>query len=170
MKKNEFEIDLEIDPNQLDVEAAKQGELFFKWAEKCVVAKKEVDNTKFRLEFLMAKIESKARTDPDAFGLKKITEASIAAAVKTSAEYLEAYEEWLSMKSNAALLDKAVEAMEQKKRMIESLITLHGQKYFAGPSVPRDLCSAWSNYKDDRSKKVIQKTKMRRRTKPEGSE
>jgi len=52
MKKNEFELDLEIDVTQLDVTAATQAEKFFKWAEQSVEAKKEMDMSKFRLDVL----------------------------------------------------------------------------------------------------------------------
>lgn len=163
MKKNEFEKDLEIDVSQLDVAAGMQAETFFKWAELSVAAKKEVDASKFRLDTLQAQLASRARTDPESFGIQKVTEAAIDVAVRTSAVYLEAYEVWLEAKAESALLDKAVEALEQKKAMIEKLIVLHGQQYFAGPSVPRDLVSAWETVKGKRAESVMEKTKIRTR-------
>lgn len=163
MNKSEFELDLEIDPTQLDVEAGLQGELFFKWAEKSVKARKKMDQTKFQLEVLIATSGNRARMDPDSFGIQKVTEGSIDTAVKMSPEYKEAYEEWLNAKSNSALYDRAVEAMEQRKRMLEVLITLHGQQYFAGPSVPRNLAEAWKEKKKTRSNSIRKKTKLRRR-------
>jgi len=163
MQKSEFEQDLAIDPNELDVQCAGQGELFFKWAEKSVEAKKEADQAKFRMEVLFSQLSNKARKDPASFGLEKLTEAGITTAVKISAEYQEAYEEWIDAKSAADMLGKAVEAMEQKKRMLEVLITLHGQQYFAGPSVPRNLVDAWNDKKEARSSNVKKKTKIRRR-------
>ena len=163
MNKSEFEQDLAIDPLQLDVHAGLQGELFFKWAEKEVAARQNADEAKFRLEVLTAQLDSQARLDPDSFGIQKVTEGSIATAVKTSDQYQEAYEEWLEARGEAALLAKAVEAMEQKKRMIEVLITLHGQQYFAGPSIPRNLAEAWKDEMEKREKNVRQKTPLRRR-------
>ena len=165
MKRSEFEKDLQIDPAQLDVMAGLQGELFFKWAEKSVKARTNVDAAKFRLEVLYATVSNKVRLDPDRFGVSKITESSVDTAVKISPEYMEAYEAWLEARGESSLLDRAVEAMEQKKRMIEVMITLHGQEYFAGPSVPRNLTEAWSEMKTERSKEVSKKTKLRRRSK-----
>lgn len=170
MERNEFEQDLAIDPNELDVQAAMQGELFFKWAEKSVNAVKKQDAAKFRLEVLGAKLSNKARKDPASFGLDKVTDKAIDMAVKISAEYQEAQEEWFSAKSNADMLKEAVKAMEQKKRMLEVLITLHGQQYFAGPAVPRNLVEAWNDKKSDRSENVKKKTKLRRRKRGNASE
>ena len=115
MDKNEFEKDLEIDPDQLDVMAALQGELFFKWAEKAAAAKANVDECKFRLEVFTAKLAARARTDPESFGLQKVTEAAIDTAVKTSQKYQEAYEEWIQARADSALLEKAVEALDDRQ-------------------------------------------------------
>jgi len=165
MDRNDFQDDLVIDPNELDVQAAKQGELFFKWAEKAALAKAKVDETKLRLEVCAAEVSSKVRTDPGKYGLSKVTEAGVETAVKESSEYREAYEDWIKARANSGLLDKAVEAMEQKKRMIEVLITLHGQSYFAGPAVPRNIAEAWLKEKEGRGKRVVDKTKKRLRKK-----
>lgn len=165
MKKSEFEKDLEIDVDQLDIMAASQGELFFKWAEKATEAKAEVEQAKFRLEICISRISNDVRKNPKDYEVEKVTNDSVDVAVKSTEEYQEAYTEWLEAKKEADLISNAVSAMEQKKRMIESLITLHGQQYFAGPSVPRSLSDAWKEAKKDREKKVVEKTEMRRRMK-----
>lgn len=165
MKTDEFELDLKIDPEQLDVEAGMQGELFFKWASKATRAKSKVDRKKFALDILYSTLMSKARKNPESFGLAKVTENALDSAVKSSAKYQEAYEEWLDAKESSSLYDRGVEAMEQKKRMIEVLITLHGQQYFAGPAVPRDLNAAFKDAQEKRSKDVKEKVQIRRRKK-----
>ena len=163
MKKNEFEADLEIDVTALDLAAATQAEKFFKWAEQAAEAKKEMDMSKFRLDVLYAQLQTRARTDPESFGIQKVTEAAIDTAVKVSASYREAYEKWLEAKAESIIMDEAVEAFQHKKRMIELLVTLHGQQYFAGPSVPRNLVEAWEKMKNKRGAKVIEQTKLRKR-------
>jgi hypothetical protein len=47
--------------------------------------------------------------------------------------------------------------------MIELLVTLLGQQYFAGPSVPRNLVEAWEKMKSKRGAEVMEKTKLRKR-------
>jgi len=162
--KNDFEQDLEINPNELDVQASMQAEIYFKWAEKAVKARERLDRAKFQLEVSQATLSSQARVDPDSFGITKVTKTGLDAAVKSHPDYVEAYEEYLKAKSSSALMDKAADAMEQKKRMIEVLITLHGQQYFAGPSVPRNLSEAWKEAKEKTSARVLEKQKAKIRT------
>ena len=162
-ERNDFMSNLEIDPTQLDVECGMQGELFFKWAEKSTEARALVDTEKFRAEVLLMQLAGQARSDPGSFGLVKVTEAAVQEAVKTHPDYIEAYERYLEARAASGILEKAVEAMEQRKRMLESLISLHGMQYFAGPSVPRDLVAAWNERKADREEKVVKKTKLRKR-------
>ncbi|RLF30294.1 MAG: hypothetical protein DRN14_00115 [Thermoplasmata archaeon] len=163
MEKNEFESDLKIDPNYLEVEAGRQGELFFKWAERAVEAKERADHAKLKMDVLEAKLSSKARLDPDSFGIAKVTEGSIAAAIKIHPEFLEAQEEHISARADFHMLERAVEAMEQRKRMIEILVTLHGQQYFAGPSVPHNLVDAWKEVTSKRKEAVAKKQVARAR-------
>ena len=146
MDRSQFDIDKTIDPGQLDVEAVQQAGLFFKYAEESVKAKAQVDRMKMALDVMEAKLQAEVRESPEKFGLVKVTEAAIAAAVKTSTRYTDAYDAFLKAREVSGLVDVAREAMEQKKRMIEVLVTLHGQQYFAGPSVPRNLVDAWQEH------------------------
>ena len=145
-----FHADQKLDPTQLDLAAALQGELFFYWAEQAVAARRMVDHTKLALELEENRLSLECRQDPESFGLTKATEAAITAAIKVNKEYQIASTALMDARHESNLLDAAVSAMEQRKRMIEVLITLHGQQYFAGPSVPRDLGAAWSKHQEDR--------------------
>lgn len=165
MDRSEFEEDLEIDPNQLDVQAATQGDIYFKWAKRAVFAHKQMDRLKLKLDVLTSTLSNKIRLNPDTYGIDRVTEGAIDCAVKTSGEYLEIYEQVTESRYECSLLDKAVDALEQRKRMIECLITLHGQEYFAGPVTPRNLTKIWKDMKEHRTKSVIRKTKIRKRNK-----
>lgn len=166
MDNDEFKKDLAIDPNQLDVEAGMQGELFFKWSEAYVDARHEFDMAKLQLEVLEAEMGSKIRLDPKAHGLTKSTEAAIKEAIIASPDYEDAYLKFIRARTNYSLLEKAVNALEQKKRMIECLVTLHGQQYFAGPAVPRDLAAAWQDMVRTRERGVNEKMRSKVRRKP----
>jgi hypothetical protein len=155
MEKNTFEKDLEIDPAQLDVEAAMQGETFFKYAEALAEARAEVDQIKLRVSTVEARLASTIRKDPKGHGVTKPTEGAITAAVHLHYKYIDAQEKLIEAKKTAGILEAAVDAMEQRKRMIEVLITLHGQQYFAGPSVPRNLVAAFSERKKRNESKSI---------------
>lgn len=147
MDRNEFDRDQRIDPEQLDVECLRQAELFFKWSERACRAREHLEKQKLRLEILEADLLHRCRRKPQRFGLTKSTEGAIAAAVRRSPEYMDASDDLLKAKNDSAILDRAVATMEMKKRMLESLIQLHGQQYFAGPTTPRNLPSEWERKK-----------------------
>lgn len=146
MDTTELQNDRTIDPGNLDVEVVRQADVFFKWAERSIEAKAHADALEFKLDVLEAKLQMRCRDDPDAFGVKNVTETAIKSAVLASDKYGAAYREWNKAKAAASLLSSAVSAMEQRKRMLELLVTLHGQQYFAGPSVPRDLVAEWQEH------------------------
>jgi hypothetical protein len=163
MDLEKFERDRVIDPNQLDVAAVTQGDLFFRWAEQAVAAQIELDQAKLKLELVETRLQMECRSNPENFGLAKVTEQGVATAVRAHRDYAEAYKEFLAAKENSLLLGKAVEAMEQRKRMIEVLTTLHGQQYFAGPSVPRDLGACYKEYREGVGTSAASRQQPRRR-------
>jgi hypothetical protein len=149
-----FRQDRTIDPGQLDVECVRQADAFFDWSELAVKARGKADRLKLRLETTQAALELECREKPENFGLKKVTEAAVKAAVLCSERYLESSNEYFDAKEESALLDAAVKAMDQKESMLKELIKLHGQQYFAGPSVPRDLVSNWRDIQAKREERV----------------
>jgi hypothetical protein len=140
----EFEKDRGIDPEALDVECVRQAEVFFKWAERAVVSRGKVDRVKLRAEVCEATLQLSCRKNPEAFGIEgRATDASISAAVQTHKDYLEMQAKYFKARDESAMLEKVVMAMEMKKKMLENLVVLHGQQYFAGPSTPRNLGKVW---------------------------
>jgi hypothetical protein len=163
----EFDFDKRIDPDALDTECLRQADVYFKWAERAIEARGEADRLKLKLDTLVAELEIDVRKDPRKYKLDKVTDASAKAKVLSSSEYIEAHERYFSARDDAALLDKATAAMEMKKRMIETLVTLHGQSYFAGPSAPRNLKEAWMKQQEAVADRVNKKQlKIVRRRSP----
>lgn len=146
MDLKRFEDDRKIDPSALDLVAATQSEVFFFWAQKSVQARMSQDRAKLAFELVVSRLKLSARTSPQDFGLSKVTEGGLDEVVKTHKEFVAAQEVYLNAHEESLLLDWAVQALEQRKRMIEVLVTLHGQQYFAGPSVPHDLVENWNAY------------------------
>lgn len=157
-QRSDFEADRQIDPEALDVECCHQVDLTMKWSELAVDARSLVERRKFELDTRQAEIELKIRTKPDRYGLpEKPTEGAIRAALQVDGDFQEASEKLLDAKKDSMWLDRAVDAMDMKKRMLEELIKLHGLQYFAGPSAPRDLASEWNARKEAREKRVQSK-------------
>ena len=148
MDLNRFQQDKEINPSQLDLECTLQADRFFHWAKAAVAASHEVDRARLYLDAISAQLEVACRQNPGNFGLVKATDAAVDAGIKNHLKYQEAVEQLNEARKDSKLLDAAVSTLEQKKRMLEMLVVLHGQQYFAGPSVPRDLVSTWKKHQD----------------------
>lgn len=157
MSDNEFDDDKKIDPEQLDVEAATQAELFFKWAERYVESEGAMDRAKTRMEAIEARLSLRVRKHPEEYGLDKVTDPSVKQVVLCDDKYKEAKEDYHKKKETCRWMEEARWAMEQRKRMIEILVTLHGQQYFAGPSTPRDLVSAYKENSQRREERANEK-------------
>lgn len=162
-QERELRKDRKIDAEGLDVECLDQVDLFCKWAERSIGAKALVEDLKLSLEAKQAELDLRIRKRPEKHGLEKLTEAGVKAAVLNHPEFLKARKKFNRARDEAAYLDTAVSAMEMKKRMIEQLIVLHGQQYFAGPSVPRDLGKMWQLAQKQSEKRVTEKVLQIRR-------
>lgn len=137
MKLN-FEKDLQIDADNLDVEFLRQPSLYMQYAEESANAKDRLSRAKETLEVVRAETDFKVRDNPAAFGVLKITEDAISAAILRSDEYKKANENYLSAKHAADLFQAAVIAMDQRKTSLEQLARLTIAGYCAMPSEPHD--------------------------------
>jgi len=166
MDTNEFAQDRTIDPNELDIEAIRQADVYYKWAQRAIEARVKTDKLKLRLDVTEASLASQCREKPESFGIARVTESAITAAVKSHDSYVKALLKLIHARERQMLLDRAVDALEQRKRMIEVLVTLHGQQYFAGPSIPKDLIKRYKEYQANASANSLndtQKAKLKKR-------
>lgn len=154
-----FEQDRKIDPEALDVEVTQQADLFFKWAERYAKATSAVEMGKVNLDALEARLQLRCRMFPAEFNLVSVTETSIKAAVLMHEDFIAQQAKYHGLKADKIVLEKVVETLDMKKRMLELLVTLHGQEYFAGPSSPRDLASIWNkkNIAGERQNQTVRK-------------
>lgn len=165
MNLDELEIDRRIEPDQLDVECIQQADLFFKYSLRAIEAKKEVERQEFELDTYEAKLQMQCRRSPGDFGLDNVTESGVKSAVKCHDKFHKRAMALIDAKEEMAVLQAAVTTMDMKKRMLESLITLHGQQYFAGPAIPRNIADNWNNAKKRNSETVLKLQKKNLRTK-----
>ena len=147
-----YEDDLRIDEDALDVEWLDQPNLMQKYVRISAQADKRVDVAKEALEYCQAELEMQIRADPESFGVEKITDKSVSAAILIQEEYQEKQKELIEAKFEAKVANGAVKSMDQRKVALENLVKLHGQSYFAGPKVPRDLSDEWQ--KREKQKRV----------------
>jgi len=142
-----YEDDLRIDEDALDVEWLDQPSLMQKYIRVTAEADKVLDEAKEALEYCEAELEMGIRADPESYGVEKVTDKSVKSAILIQEEHQELSKAVIQAKFEAKIASGAVKSTEQRKTALENLVKLHGQGYFAGPSVPRDLSFEAKNKK-----------------------
>jgi hypothetical protein len=145
---------LVIDKYNLDQEWEEQATLYFDLAVNLADARAAVDRAKAELDLVEAEADKDVRLHPEKYGVEKITEASVKAAVLASKQRRAAYEDWVVAKHDAAVADAAVSACDHRKRALEKEVDLFLANYFARPRTDRDSAEAL----DDRRKRKARGT------------
>lgn len=148
---------LEIDEGALDREWVRQPKLYFKFAMRLALARSEFDEAKADFELVKADLDSAIRDDPTEYGLKKLTEPGVVAAMPRQGQYIKALQDINEKRRAQGILEAAVTALEHKKRALEKLVDLHGQEYFSTPRAPANSREAVDNME-----KQAARTKRRR--------
>ena len=130
--------DVDIDENSLDVAWLEHARLMMKYCRKAAEAHRDMDLAKERLDLTRAQLDQAIRAEAGQ-GEKKMTEASVNAAILMHPEYQAASTAYIDSKFENDVAAAAVRAFDHRKSALENLVRLHGASYFAGPSVPRNL-------------------------------
>lgn len=146
-----FEQDVRINPNALDVEWLRQAALYQRYAAEAARARDIRDRAKERVDVVMAEMNHAIRNDPAQYGLgEKPTKDAVEAAVLQSRPYTQANDNFLQRKLEAELVQAAVIALDQKKSSLENLVKLMIAGYFAAPKEPRNLAEEWARLEETR--------------------
>jgi len=148
----EPELILDIDKNLLDDEWLNQPKLYYNWALQLEDARLELDNAKAEFDVVQSEIDLDIRTNPEDYGelpkdvvdKGKITEKMVAAVLIMQKGYKEAQQTVFEAKHRVGVLQAAVTALDQRKKALEKLVDLHGQKYFAIPRASENSKEAMS--------------------------
>jgi hypothetical protein len=143
MSELNWQNDVTIDVDALDIQWAKQASLFGEYCMEQAKARASLDTIKERLDVKVAGLGLKIRSNPATFGLDKVTEASVQAVILLDPECAKLREEIAVAQYELEVMGAAVRAIDQKKSALENLVRLQGQNYFAGPSVPREIGKEW---------------------------
>lgn len=156
----DYEKDVNIDPNSLDVEWLEQPNLMLKYGRIAAQTKLDMDKAKEKLEVVKAELDKDIRLNPEKYDIAKLTESVVASTILLQPEYKEASEAYIEATYEFNMARYAVQAISDRKDALENLVKLHGMQYFAGPSVPRDLSKEWGA--KQKQKKVDSKIRMQR--------
>lgn len=120
-----------INPRALHVEVAHQPQMYFDaamWASRAVVAEKR---TKIEVERIRAVVAQEIRVSPASFGIDKITEKAVEAAVELDKRVVERVNEWLGMmqETNDAIALRS--AFDHRRDMVKEECRLYAGDYFS---------------------------------------
>ena len=141
MENNEFDFeqDLAIDPSRLDEEWLAHPVVYMKYCNALTDITQERDKQKEKLEVVKAELDRDIRSDPEKFGLAKITEGAISSVLILQPKYKDAQEELNNLTYQVNMIGNAVKAFEHRKKALEAMVDLYINQYWAGPKEPRNL-------------------------------
>jgi len=159
-----YEKDIHIDEAALDIEWLEQASLAIKYGKIWADCQKKLTEAEELIKVTKAELIQKANEDPDkclGIGIKP-TGPNIEAYYRTHEKHTKAKKDWVAAQYELNMASVAKNEISfTRKAALEGLVTLHGQQYFAGPSVPRDI----EQEREQKEKKVdtgIGKTLTRR--------
>ena len=158
-----FEEDIRIDEDALDIEWLNQPRLMLKYSKISAEAKMEMLLRKENLDLVKADLDKEIRSDPEKFGVVKITETAVSNTIISHKLYKEANTAYLQAQYEADIAKGSLSAVEHKKDALENLERLFGQNYFAGPQVPRDLSYEWQQTQKQKTTNESVSKVMRRK-------
>lgn len=157
-----YGIDIKIDESALDVEWLKQADLAVKWGKHWAKCQDELDRAEENVKYIRSKIIEELAED----SAKLPTGLLIESHYRTHKKHIKAKERWLDAlkaANEADIIKKEISIT--RKAALQHLVTLHGQHYFAGPNVPRELTQEVINTdKQKKSNKGVA-SKMNRKKK-----
>lgn len=162
----DYENDVSLDEDSLDVEWLEQAGLALKYGRHVADLRLEAKQLDERKKVVRSELIKEANAQPEACtGKVKPNAADIEAYYYRHPRYQETVNELLEKQHELELAEVAKnEIAFTRKAALENLVRLHGQQYFAGPSVPRDLSQ--ERQKRAKQKNVDKNVKVgsRRRT------
>lgn len=132
---------LEIDPLALDVELQEHPSQYGYWADTAAKAQRKVDEAKVDLESTRSKIDREIRLNPEDYGLEKVTDRAVGAAVDGQPECKAAQKKLIDAKFESNLANGRVNALEHRKRALSLLVELWIREYYSerSRSVDKEL-------------------------------
>jgi hypothetical protein len=156
MSELNYEKDIRISEGDLDLEWLSQAELAIKYGRIWAVAQRKLTLAEENIKVIRAELIAEANEDPKKCCKKeKPNAADIEAYYRTHPDHKQAKEEWVQAQYECNMAEVAKNEFSfTRKAALENLVQLHGQNYFAGPKVPRNL-SKERDEKEERQKRVI---------------
>lgn len=164
MPELNYEEDLEINPDALDVECLRQPTLFYRYSAHEADCKRTLAEAHEDLKTIRSELIMEARQD------KSIKNAQqLEAYYRTDPRYIKVKDKMIQAEYEANMASTAVWAFNTRKAQLENLVKLALADYFARPAEPRNLSEEVDKTKE-REQATTEarsraKSRMKRRTK-----
>ena len=158
-----YEQDMRIDESSLDVEWLEQASLAMRYGKHYAQCKRELAEAEERIKVIRSELVKKANEDPEGCCDKEKPNAGdIEAYYRNHARHKKAKAEIIELTFELDIAEIAKNEISfTRKAALEALVTLHGQQYFAGPKIPRNLSEERQKKQENIDKKVS--THLRRK-------
>lgn len=158
MQRN-YEEDLQINKDALEIEWEKQAMIYFYWAKKEAEALEVKERANQKLSIVQAEMDAKIRSSPADYGLAdKTTETAIKNVLSNSQEYLAAENDVIEKNKIARILAAAVKAFDHKKTGLTKLSDLWlGSYWSSSGGAPREMKAEISGRKGEEIRQGLNK-------------
>lgn len=157
----DYQKDVSIDESSLDLEWLDQPSLMMKYGSHRAGLIRELDQAEENIKIIRSDLIRKANLDPDKYlgeGIKP-TAPVVEAFYRNNPKHKEAKQKYIDLQYEVNMAWVATNAIDAKKVSLENLVKLHGQQYFAGPKMPRDLRKEREIKQEDANRGVGSKLK-----------
>lgn len=137
-EERKFKEDVKVS-RDLESEWEKQASLYMYYSEQWADAVFERDKLKEQLDVTRAEADKEIRDSPEEFGLSKVTESAISAAIVLHDKVREAILNLNEANRNMNILSAAREAMAHKKKALEMLVNIRLSGNSAEPKVGKEF-------------------------------
>lgn len=162
-----FEKDILIDEGALEVEWVNQPALAMSYGVELAKAFRTFQKAEERVKLVKAELTNMLLDDPSEYlePDQKPTGPVIEAFYRNHERHKEAKEEWVQAQYDLKIAEIAQkEISTTRKAALQNLVTLHGQNYFAGPSMPRDISFEVKRKRNDTAETNVRIGKRMKRT------
>jgi len=145
MTELDFNRDMAINPDCLDVECLDHANLYIRYSNAAIHAARIAKRAAEKKKTIRSKLTKEANKDPKGCGIEKVTGPNVEAYYRDHDDYKDAVNELIDAEYEADMLKGAVESFGyQRKEMLRLLVQEWQGQYFAGPNLPRDLKKEWA--------------------------
>lgn len=129
----EIELDLQIDPHRLDEEWTAQPALYHAYAAELADVRRDYEMAKAAMELTKAELDKSIRSDPEAYGLTKLTETALAATILARPEHKTAQKKLIHYRHRVDVTQAAVNALDHRKTALVKEVDLFLADYYSRP-------------------------------------